>query len=90
MTSWEEHFFKVRRWFFAARSPFIIGAGFRTSLLLDKSILESPTPISIPLLILCTTGFLFPSRRLHGILAAVTMGLIVMGVSYSRLAAGAR
>jgi hypothetical protein len=81
VTSWEEHFFKVRRWFFAARSLFIIGAGFRTSLLLDKSILESPTPISIHLLILCITGFLFPSRRLHGILAAV---------SYFRLAAGAR
>ena len=89
VASWEAHFFEVRRWFFAARSLFVIFAGFRTWLLLDKPILESPTPVSGPILLLCIAGFLFPDRRFQGALAALLLVLLLGGVAYFRLAAGA-
>ncbi len=88
VASWEAHFFEVRRWFFAARSLFVIGAGFRTWLLLDKPVLESPTPVSGPILLLCIAGFVFPDRRLHGALSVVLLGLLLGGVAYFRLVAG--
>ncbi len=90
VASWDAHFFEVRRWFFAARSLFLIGAGFRTWFLLEKSLLESPTPVSAPILVLCIAGFLFPDRRLQGVVAVVTMVLLVFGVAYFRLEAGVR
>ena len=89
VASWEAHFFEVRRWFFAARSLFVIGAGLRTWLLLDKPVLESPTPVSGPILLLCIAGFVFPSRRFHGALSVVLLALLLGGVAYFRLAAGA-
>ena len=88
--SWEAHFFEVRRWFFAARGLFMIAAGFRTWLLLDKPALESPTPASLPVLLLCIAGFVFPNRRFHGALALILLALLLGGVSYFRLDAGAR
>ncbi len=89
VASWETHFFEVRRWFFAARSLFVIFAGFRTWLLLDRPLLESPTPVSGPILLLCIAGFLFPNRRLHGALAVVLLAFLLGGVAYFRLVAGA-
>jgi hypothetical protein len=88
VTSWEEHFFGVRRWFFSVRSLFIVTAGFRSWLLLDKPLLESPNAFSGPILIICVAGIVFPSRRLHGALALVAMVLLI-GVSVVRLEAGA-
>ncbi len=88
--SWETHFYSVRRWFFAARSLFLIAAGFRTWLLLDKNLLESPTPVSVPILALCVVGFIFSGSRTQGVVAVATMVLLVFGVAYFRLEAGAR
>jgi hypothetical protein len=88
VASWESHFFEVRRWFFAARSLFVISAGFRTWLLLDRPVFESPTPVSGPILLLCIAGFLSPNRRLHGALSIVLLALILGGVAYFRLIAG--
>jgi hypothetical protein len=90
VSSWEEHFFKVRRWFFALRSLFILAAGFRSWLLLDKPVLESPTSVSVPLLLLCVAGFIIPDRRFQGGLAVVVFALLILGVSYLRFEAGAR
>ncbi len=67
----------------------MIGAGFRTWLLLDRPVLESPTPVSGPVLLLCIAGFLFPDRRLHGVRSVVLLALILIGVGYYRLIAGA-
>jgi hypothetical protein len=86
--SWESHFFEVRRWFFGARSAFVISAGFRTWLLLDRPVLESPTPVSGPILLLCIAGFLFPNRRFHGVLSVVLLVLLLGAVAYFRLIAG--
>lgn len=83
VTSWEEHFFRVRRWFFPLRSIFLVAAGFRSWLLLDKPVLESPSAVSLPIFIVCVAGFISPSRRLHGALAVVAMVLLV-GVSVCR------
>jgi hypothetical protein len=88
VTSWEAHFFEVRRWFFAARSFFMLSAGFRVWLLLDKPVLESPTPISLPILFLCIAGFVFPNRRFQGVLSVVLLALLLGGVGYFRLFAG--
>ena len=89
LTSWDEHFFKVRRWFFALRSLFILTAGFRTWLLLDKPILQSPTSVSLPILLLCIAGFLLPGRRVQGFLAIALLGLLLFGVFFLRFEAGA-
>ena len=88
VTSWEAHFFEVRRWFFAARILFIIGAGFRSWFLLEKPILESPTPVSQLILVLLIAGILIANRRFQGVLAVVTSVLLVF-VAYVRLEAGA-
>jgi hypothetical protein len=90
VTSWEDHFFAVRRWFFATRGLFIVLAGYRTWLLLDKPPLMSPTPVSIPLLVLCIAGFVSPNRRLQGVSAVVGLAFLALGVSYFRLEAGSR
>ncbi len=90
VTSWEEHFFEVRRWFFAVRGLFIVAAGFRSWQLLDKPLLESPTAVSIPILLVCLAGSILTNRRIHGVLAVAAMVLVLTGVSYFRLEAGAR
>jgi hypothetical protein len=87
--SWETHFYVVRRWVFTARSLVLIAAGYRTWLLLGKSPLESPSPVSLPLLALLIVGFIFPSRRVQGVVAVATAALLVFGLGYFRLMAGA-
>jgi len=89
VASWEAHFFEVRRWFLAARSLLMISAGFRTWLLLDTPVLESPTPVSGLILLLCIAGILIPDRRFQGALSVVLLALVVGGVAYFRLDAGA-
>ena len=88
VTSWKEHFFRVRRWFFAVRSLFIVAAGFRSWFLLDKPLLETPSRASLPLLILCVAGLIFPNERLHQALAGVALALLFV-ISILRLEAGA-
>jgi len=87
--SWEDYFFTVRQWLFGTRSLFIVSAGFRTWLLLDKPLLESPTSVSVPMLALCLAGLFVSNRRFHGVLAVAAMALLMVGVSYFRLQAGA-
>ena len=89
VTSWESYFFEVRRWFFAARILFLVAAGVRTWYLLDKPILESPTSVSAPMLLLCLAGFFIANRHFQGVLAVFTLILLVFGVAYFRLEAGA-
>jgi hypothetical protein len=88
VTSWEEHFFRVRRWFFAVRTLFLVAAGFRSWLLLDKPVLESPSPVSGAMFVVCVAGLILPGRRVHGALAIVGI-LLLIGVSLARLDAGA-
>ena len=90
IVSWRDHFFEVRRWFFAARSLFIVAAALRTWLLLDKPLLISPTRASAPILVCCIVGLLVPNRRVQEAISVATFALLVFGVSYLRLQAGAR
>jgi hypothetical protein len=69
---------------------FILAAGFRSWLLLDKPVLESPTAVSIPILLLCIAGLIVPNRRFQGGLAIVALAFMLFGVSFFRLEAGAR
>lgn len=89
VTSWKEHFFHVRRWFFAARSFFVVATGYRSWLLLDKPLLETPSPVSIPMLILCMAGLVVPNERMHRALAAIAL-IFLVAISVVRLEAGAR
>jgi hypothetical protein len=89
VASWKEHFFQVRGWFFAVRSLFIVAAGFRSWFLLDTPVLETPSRVSIPMLVLCLSGLFVPSERFHGALAGVAMALLWV-VSILRLEAGAQ
>ena len=70
VASWEEHFFGVRRWFFSVRILFIVAAGFRSWLLLDKPALQSPAAISPFILIVCVAGFFVADRRPSSIQAS--------------------
>ena len=90
VTSWEEHFFNVRHWFFAARILLILCAGARTFLLLHKPLLESPTPASPLMLALCIAGFFIPNRHAQGLVGVAALAVLVFGVAYSRLILGSQ
>jgi hypothetical protein len=63
VSSWDEHFFKVRRWYFAARSLLVVFAGLRSWLLLDAA----PSPLSGLILVACVAGLVSTNRWLHAI-----------------------
>ena len=64
-------------------------AGFRSWFLLDTPVLETPSRVSIPTLVLCLSGLFVPSERFHGALVGVAMVLLLV-VSILRLEAGAQ
>lgn len=70
VASWEEYFYEVRRWFFAARALLVVGAGLRNWYLLDKAPLGSPTPFSGFVMIAAIIGFFSSNRRIHGVPAS--------------------
>jgi hypothetical protein len=84
VSSWDEHFFAVRRWYFAARSLLVVFAGLRSWLLLDTA----PPPFSGLILVACVTGFVFSHRWLHVVLVVAT-SVGMFGVAYARLKVGA-
>lgn len=87
VSSWENHFFTVRPWFFAARSSIVAAAGFREWLLLDSPLLRSLHPIQYLLLVVSFTGLVFSNRRLHEILVVLSFALVVT-VSYLNFVIG--
>jgi hypothetical protein len=88
VSSWEEHFFTVRPWFFAAQSLLRVAVGIRAWLLLDVTPLQSLYPLSGPLLAACLMGLLSSNRRLHAVLAVVTFIAVVFGLSWVRFNPG--
>ena len=87
VSSWEEHFFTVRPWFFAARSFIVVASGFRAWLLLDSAPLQSLHPIQYLILVASVMGLVSSNRRLHRILAVVTFAC-TFGLSYVRMRPG--
>ena len=82
--SWDDHFFKVRRWYFAARSLLVVFASFRSWLLLDTA----PPPFSGLILVACVAGLVSSNRWLHAMLVVIT-SVGMAGVAYTRLKVGA-
>jgi hypothetical protein len=82
--SWEDHFFTVRRWYFAARSLLVVFAGLRSWLFLDAA----PSPLSGLILVACVAGLISSNRWLHAILV-VTTSVGMSGIAYARLKVGA-
>src|SRR5262245_7412069 len=85
--SWEEHFFTVRPWFFAARSLIVAAAGFREWLLLGSNPLQSMHPVQYFLFVASLTGLASSNRQLHRILVIVTFACVV-AVSFVRIGPG--
>ena len=84
VSSWDDHFFKVRRWYFAARSLLVVFAGLRSWLLLDST----PPPLSGLILVACVAGFVSSNRWLHAVLVVIT-SVAMSGVAYTRIKVGA-
>jgi hypothetical protein len=83
VSSWDQHFFTVRRWHFATRVLILVFASLRAWFLLDSA----PSPISGLILVACIAGFVSSNRSLHAILVVV-VSLGMLGVSYARLKSG--
>jgi hypothetical protein len=83
VSSWDQHFYTVRRWYFASRALIVVFASLRTWLLLDTT----PPPISGLILVACVAGFVSSNRSLHAVLVFVT-SVGMLGVAYARLRAG--
>ena len=73
-TSWEEHFFAVRKWFFVVRGLTAVVTPLRSWLLLGTPILDRLWLPSLLMFIVCVVGVLSASRRVHG--ALVLIGLV--------------
>ena len=87
-TSWEEHFFSVRKSFFVVRGLIAVIPTLRSWLLLD-------TPIFIParlpgllMLIVCVVGVLTANRRVHGALALIGLVGVILGTVILRFQPG--
>ena len=76
-TSWEQHFFSVRKWFFVARGLIGVVSTLRAGLLLDAPILDWARLPTLLMLVVCVVGVLSTSRRVHGALVLVGMILLV-------------
>jgi hypothetical protein len=83
VSSWDQHFYTVRRWYFATRSLIVVFAGLLRWLLLDMA----PTPISGLILVACVAGFGSSNRSLHAILVVVT-SVGVLGLAFIRFKPG--
>ena len=83
VSSWDQHYYTVRRWYFATRGLIVVFASLRTWLLLDTA----PPPTSGLILVACVAGFVSSNRTLHAILVVVT-SVGMLGVAYARLRAG--
>ena len=82
MTSWEQHFFSVRKWFFVARGLIGVVSALRSWLLLGIPMLDLWRLPSLLMLILCAVGFTSTSRRVHGVIVVIGMIRLILGTGY--------
>ena len=82
VTSWEQHFFSVRKWFFAARGLIGVVSGLRSWFLLGIPLLDPWRLPSLLMLMLCVVGFLSTSRRVHGVLVVIGVIRLIFGTGY--------
>ncbi len=87
-TSWEQHFFSVRKWFFVARGLIGMVSTLRSWLLLDIPILDPGRLPSLLMLIVCVVGVLSASRRVHGALVLISLVGVILGTVFLRFQPG--
>ena len=81
-TSWEQHFFSVRRWFFVVRGLIAAVVTLRSWLLLGVPI-QDPTRLpALLMLTVCVVGVLSASRRVHGALVLISLFGVILGFGY--------
>ena len=80
-TSWEQHFFAVRRSFFLMRGLITIVTNLRVWLFLGLPILDARGVLSLLVLIICAVGIFSEDKRVHGTLAVIGLAQ-VLGVGY--------
>jgi hypothetical protein len=85
--SWEEHFFKIRRWFFAGNIVII------AILLLGRvatpiNVLPSVTIGLMALAFIAVIGIATDNRRVHGVLVVLALSIQVLGLGVSMFNAG--
>jgi len=85
VSSWDEHFFAVRPWFFAARTLILLASGFREWLVLGSAPLNR---IQYVMLAASVLGLVSANRRVHEIVAPVMFACVIFGLSYVRLQPG--
>ncbi len=88
VTSWEQHFFSVRKWFFAARGLIGVVSGLRSWLLLGIPILDPARFPALLMLIVCVVGVLSTSRQVHGALVLIGAIGVILGSVYLRFQPG--
>lgn len=81
-TSWEQHFFSVRRWFFVVLGfVFVIGRVL-FSIILDVSFLDPSQYYGALIVLVCVVGALSASKRVHSVLVLVSLlGAVVAALS---------
>jgi hypothetical protein len=86
--SWEEHFFSIRRWFFAgniALCVVLLLGRFATPI----NVLPSVTIGLIALASIAVIGITTDNRRVHGFLVVLALSIQVLGLGASMFNAGA-
>ena len=81
---WQEHFFKVRRWFFAVFCVFALAATLETWVLLDVPLTHPYRIGQLAVLALGVVGFVTERARAHLWVAVATLSVFVLGQSLFR------
>jgi hypothetical protein len=72
-TSWEQHFFSVRAWFFVALGFVFVLGRVLFSFLLSVSLLDPSQYYGTLLVLVCAAGALSDSKRVHSALVLVSL-----------------
>lgn len=81
-TSWEQHFFSVRKWFFMVRGLIVVVSTLVFSLFLSIPILDPAQLPGLLMLFVCVVGVLYASRRVHGPLVLISLVDVILGTFY--------
>jgi hypothetical protein len=85
--SWEEHFFRIRKWFFSGNIA-LCGVLLLGRIITPLTLLPSVTIGLIALLAIALIGIATENRRVHGILVIVALSIQVLGLGSAMFGAG--
>ncbi len=87
--SWEQHFERIRKWFFVLRILLLVQALTREWLLLDRAALGLSRLGETTLMLLFITGIVSANRHVQATIAIVSSILIFVGLASMRFQASA-